>query len=108
MSLRPGGKFAIGMINPVYYLFDAVSLDRNQFQVRHSIPYSDFDLPDEERAATFGDRPIEFGHSLDQLIGQQLQVGFLMRGFYEDGWGDGDRLSQMISLFIATLTSKPD
>ncbi len=46
--LKPGGSLITGWINPVYYLFDAVEMDRNRLRVRHAIPYSDFDLPDEE------------------------------------------------------------
>ncbi|MEM9940382.1 MAG: class I SAM-dependent methyltransferase [Planctomycetota bacterium] len=107
--LKPGGALIIGFINPVYYLFDSVALDQNQFKVRHSIPYSDFDLPEEERERIFGDsRPIEFGHPLSDLIGDQCEAGFQLAGFFEDGWGGNDKLSSMISLFIATRSIKPD
>ena len=106
--LKPGGSIVVGFINPVYYLFDAVKMDRHEFEVRHSIPYCDFDLPQEEREKLIGpERPLEFGHSLGDLLGQQLESGFALTGFYEDGWGDGDRLSSMINLFIATRATKP-
>lgn len=105
--LRKGGSMMVGFINPLYYLFDAAKMHRDEFEVRHSIPYSDLDLSDEERKSLIGpDRPFEFGHSLDQLIGQQLSAGFAMTGFYEDGWGDNDRLSSMINLFVATRVTK--
>ena len=106
--LRPGGKFMTGFINPVYYLFDAAKMDRDELAVRHKIPYSDFDLPAEERERLLGsERPIEFGHSLEQFIGGQCEAGLQLVGFFEDGWGGGDQLSKLISVFAATLAQKP-
>lgn len=106
--LRPGGSLIVGFINPVYYLFDAAQMDRGELVVRHKIPYCDFDLPDEERSRLLGpDRPLEFGHGLDTLIGQQIAAGFSITGFFEDGWGANDKLSSMINVFIATCATKP-
>ena len=105
--LKPGGSMIVGFINPVYYLFDAAKMDRDEFEVRHTIPYCDFDLPDEKREKLIGpNRPIEFGHGLDELIGKQLVAGFSLTGFYEDGWGGNDKLSSLIDLFIATRATK--
>lgn len=107
--LRPGGSLVIGFINPLYYLFDAAKMDRGEFDVRHSIPYRDFDLPDQERENLIGpDRPLEFGHGLSSLIGDQIAAGFELTGFYEDGWGANDKLSSLIDLFIATRATKPE
>jgi SAM-dependent methyltransferase len=105
--LKPGGRFMIGFINPIYYVFDAAEMDRNRLVVRHRIPYSDFDLPAEERARLFGsERPIEFGHSLGQFIGGQCDAGFRLIDFFEDGWGGNDQLSKKIGTFAATLAIK--
>lgn len=105
--LRPGGRLAVGFINPVYYLFDAVEMDRGNLTVRHSIPYSDFDLPPDERISLLGERPLEYGHTLESLIGLQLQSGLRLTGFYEDSWGGTDRLSSLIKVFAATCATKP-
>ena len=105
--VKPGGSLIVGFINPLYYLFDARKMDQGEFQVRHSIPYCDFYLPEEEREALIGpERPLEFGHGLDQLIGMQIEAGFSITGFYEDGWGANDKLSSLINLFIATRATK--
>jgi SAM-dependent methyltransferase len=105
--LKPGGSLISGMINPVYYLFDALKMDRGELVVRHKIPYSDLDLSPQERTKIWGDsRPIEFGHTISDLIGSQLEVGFQLTGFYEDGWSDNDRLSSMIGTFFATRARK--
>jgi SAM-dependent methyltransferase len=106
--LKPGGYLIAGLINPVYYLFDAVKMDRGALVARHRIPYSDFDLSTEERERIWGvNRPAEYGHSLTELIGGQLEAGFQLTAVYEDGWGMNDKLSSMIATFLATRAVKP-
>ena len=105
--LSSGGHFITGVINPLYYIFDAVKMDRGEFHVRHKIPYSDADLGEAQKDVIGEDRPREFGHSLNDLIGAQLQVGFQLIGFYEDGWGGDDKLSSHVSTFFATRCLKP-
>ena len=96
-----------GVINPLYYIFDAAMMDRDEFVVRHRIPYSDADLGEDHRELLGDDRPREFGHSLGDLIGGQLEAGFQMIGFYEDRWGGEDLLSEHINTFLATRCRKP-
>ncbi|QEG21195.1 Sarcosine/dimethylglycine N-methyltransferase [Mariniblastus fucicola] len=104
--LRHGGTFMTGVINPLYYIFDAAKLDRDEFVVRHKIPYSDADLGEEQSELLGDERPREFGHSLSDLIGAQLDAGMQLVGFYEDGWGGSDKLSTHISTFLATRSRK--
>ena len=105
--LKPGGRFITGFINPIYYLFDAAKMDRGKLKARHKIPYSDLQLDAEEREKLIGpDRPLEFGHTLTDLIAGQLDCGFQITGFFEDRWGDEDRLSSMIDVFVATSAVK--
>jgi len=83
-------------------------MDKGKLKARHQIPYSDLQLSEKKRARLIGpERPLEFGHSLVDLIGGQLEAGFQMIGFYEDRWGDDDKLSELIDVFIATLAQKP-
>lgn len=106
--LRQGGELIAGLINPVNYLFDAAALEKGKFVVRHQIPYSDLDLPAAERTETLGpERPIDFGHTLTDLIGGQLDAGFLLTGMFEDRWGGNDPLSNKIDVFLATQAKKP-
>ena len=105
--LKPRGRFITGFINPIYYLFDAKKMDKGKLKVRHQIPYSDLHLDAEERDRLIGpDRPLEFGHTLTDLIAGQLECGFQLTGFFEDRWGDEDRLSSLIDVFIATCAVK--
>ena len=107
--LAPGGRLVAGFINPLWYVFDAAKMDKGKLKARHKIPYSDLQLSEKKRARLIGpERPLEFGHSLADLIGGQLEAGFQMIGFYEDRWGDDDRLSELIDVFIATNAQKPE
>jgi SAM-dependent methyltransferase len=106
--LKPGGSFISGLINPVNYIFDEVQRDQGNLEVRHKIPYSDLDVPDAERAEIWGDeRPVDFGHSMDSMIGGMLRVGFFLTGFYEDRWGGDDQLSEHLDVFFAVKMTKP-
>ena len=106
--LRPGGTLLAGFMNPVYYLFDFFALERGEFRVAHSIPYSDLaSLSDEERAKlTDRDEPLEFGHTLDDQIGGQLDAGFVLTGFFED-IDPSTILGKTIPTFIATRAIRP-
>ena len=106
--LRPGGCLITGFHQPLYYLFDKFEMDDEVLKVVHKIPYSDFDLSEEDRDALLGDvRPVEFSHTLDELVGGQLKTGFQITNFYTDRWGGEDRLSELIDLFMATRAVKP-
>ncbi len=106
--LKRGGELIAGMINPINYLFDARQRDAGKLVARHKIPYSDLDLDEEERAELIGaENPLSFGHTLSDLIGGQTDAGFQVTGFFEDRWGDKDKLSDMIPVFLCTKATKP-
>ncbi|MCB0046504.1 MAG: class I SAM-dependent methyltransferase [Caldilineaceae bacterium] len=105
--LRPGGRIMAGFMNPVFYLFDAKLADRGQYEVRYELPYSDVDsLPPKERDDYIKElSALEFGHTLTDQIGGQLDAGFRLVGFYEDRW-TGQALSEWMEPYIATLAEK--
>ena len=109
--LRAGGLLLAGFANPVLYLFD--DDDRgsdHELTVKHSIPYSDREiLSAEERQRYRRDGlPLEFGHTLEDLIGGQLQAGFMLLDLYEDGHHlDEVAIARHIPTFIATRAVKP-
>ena len=74
----------------------------------HRIPYSDLADMGEEGRARLADRdePLEFGHTLDDLIGGQIAAGFALTGFFED-IDPGTVLADHIPSFIATRAWKP-
>ncbi len=105
--LRPGGRLMAGFCNPIRYLFDFDLLEQDKFEVKYSLPYSDLThLSEAERQRLVDDKqPLEFGHTLDSLIGGQLAAGFVITGFYEDRW-QGQALDQRIATFIVTCAQK--
>ncbi len=106
--LKPGGRFITGFTKPVNYLFDPIAMEeKNILAANRKIPYSDLHLEKIEREQIMGgERPIEFGHSLADLIGGQIAAGLRIIGFYEDRWGGDDLLSEHIDVFAATLATK--
>ena len=107
--LRPGGALLAGFTNPVLYLFDMELAEAGTYQVKYALPYSDLTSPDEATRRRYREEglALEFGHSLQDQIGGQIEAGFLIAGFYEDIHPD-EPLSKYTSLFIATRAIKPN
>jgi SAM-dependent methyltransferase len=110
--LKPGGFILSGMVNPVTYLFDIKLMEQHGIlQVRYCLPYSDVaDLePEEVERLIENSEPVEFSHTLDELLGGQLKAGFVITGFYEDARGaaENDLLSKHMQPFFATRAKKP-
>jgi SAM-dependent methyltransferase len=105
--LRPGGLLLAGYANPIYYMFGTHADEQQAMTVRFSIPYSDLkDMEQEELDLCIEEGiPLEFGHSLTDLIGGQIDVGFAITGFYEDICPDS-HLSKYHPSYIATRAIK--
>jgi SAM-dependent methyltransferase len=105
--LRRDGILLAGFDNAARWLFDDKDALCGTLIVRHAVPYSDLDHhPDR---ATNKDRcPLEFGHTLTDQIGGQIDAGFLITGFMEDRFDPStDPISRFIDTFIATRGVKP-
>ena len=108
--LRPGACLLSGFDNPLVHLFDDAAYERGQLIVANALPYSEAeslsaqDLAQRRREG----RPLEFGHTLDGLIGGQIECGFVITGFYEDRYPqeDHDLLGRYVSTFVATRAYK--
>ena len=85
--LRPGGVLMAGFINPVEFIFDRERIEKKgEFTVKYSLPYSDMGSLSQDglkRLLDEGDA-LEFGHTLTDQIGGQIDAGFVITGFYED------------------------
>jgi SAM-dependent methyltransferase len=109
--LGPDGILLAGFTNPVRYIFDQDRMEAGSLEVRHAIPYSDLvDLAEADRRRIILDKgqPLEFGHTLEDQIGGQLDAGFVITGFYEDRYDDdeADPLSKHLATFAATRAVK--
>lgn len=106
--LSPGGALLAGFCNSVLFMFDAEADERGEVVLRYRLPYSDLaSLSREEldRRVASGE-PLEFGHSLDDQIGGQLEAGLVITGFYEDGF-PGRAIDAWTPTFVATRAVKP-
>lgn len=105
--LRRGGVLLAGFVNPVFFIFDDATMERGEFHVRHTLPYSDLRSLDEAERQRYleSGAPLEFGHTLDDQIGGQIAAGFVITGFLEDKWKEWP-LSNYTPTFIMTRASK--
>jgi len=108
--LKPGGSLLSGFLQPAVFLFDADKSDRGELEVRHPLSYSDVESIGEEERSKYTDnrQPLCFSHTLETLLGGQIEAGFAITGFFEDVFApeSGDALSKYMSTFIATRASK--
>ena len=106
--LVPGGTLIAGFVNPVNYLFAAEPLMRGKFIVANRLPHIEGDvLLESEITPGIPPTPVEYGHTLTDLIGGQTSAGFKICDFFEDRWGGNDPLSNKTAVFIATRAKKP-
>jgi SAM-dependent methyltransferase len=105
--LRPGGILMTGSMNPVHYIFDLYKADEGILEVAHSIPYSDLtSIPKEDLEELIEKGlPVEFGHSLSDLLGGQCDAGFVITDIYEDYMMDSP-LHKYHPSYVATRAVK--
>ena len=105
--LRRGGILMTGFMNPVHYIFDLYKADEGLLEVTNSIPYSDLTSLSKEDLADHLKKglPVEFGHTLTDLIGGQCDAGFVITDLYEDYMLDSP-LHHYHPSYIATRAMK--
>lgn len=106
--LKPGGLFMTGFLNPSVFLFDEMKKEGKEFDIKYSIPFDPIKDYNPKLLSLLlrQKRRISYGHSLSQLIGYQIDVGFEIIRFYED-YGK-DTLNEFMACEIATCARKPN
>lgn len=110
--LQIGGVLLSGFCNPIRFAVEDGRLNNGVLTVRYRVPTSDAEDRGEEVLQTeFVEKleVLEFGHTLEDQIGGQLQAGFVIVGFYEDRCSDQqtDPISAYMDTFVATRALKP-
>jgi hypothetical protein len=77
-----------------------------QLVVRHKVPFTTLELPDDERRRDYSDGPIEYSHSLTEQIGGQLAAGFTLTHFVEAPH-HSDATGPYLPGYIATRAVRP-
>jgi SAM-dependent methyltransferase len=105
--LHPNGSLLAGFGNGILYIFDQAQYASGTLEVKYSLPYSDLaDLPEPElRERLAQGEPVEFGHTLTDLIGGQIEAGFVIAGFYEDV-EPGELMARHMPMNIVTRALK--
>ena len=108
--LKWQGRLIAGFMNPMFFLFDHEDAEASGIlQVKYSLPYSDLtSLADDQREKLLeAGVAFEFGHTLADQIGGQLEAGFMISGLYEDDWDDESTpLNKFGPSYISTLAKK--
>ena len=108
--LRPGGELLAGFVNPVVFMLDLERERAGQAVLKYRTPFSHFDYPDDSELRKLREEgePLDFGHSLQDQIGGQLEAGFQLVSLFEDGWpADRSPLHALMNCYIATRARKP-
>ena len=105
--LRQDGILMSGFMNPVHYIFDLYKADEGSLEVTNSIPYSDLTSLSKAELDDLVEKglPVEFGHSLTDLLGGQCAAGFVITDLYEDYMLDSP-LHNYHPNYIATRATK--
>ena len=105
--LRRGGHLLAGFMHPAFFIFDYEAGDRGELVVRHTLPYSDLEqMPPALLARLQAEQvPLEWGHTLTDQIGGQLDAGLHLVAMYEDYTRDHP-LAKHMPTYIATRSVK--
>ena len=100
-------------MNPSFFLFDHEPASGPESLVaRYRLPYSETQveaLSPERREQLGQGEALEFSHSLETLIGGQLDAGLVIVGFYEDWWDDeATPLNRFSPTSMATRALRPN
>ncbi len=108
--LKKGGRLLSGFMNPMFFLFDHEEAEETGLlQVRYALPFSDLKSLPKEKLDKITEEGLafEFGHTLEDQIGGQIEAGFAICGLYEDDWDEkATPLNKFASMYIATLARK--
>ncbi len=108
--LRKDGRLLSGFFNPAYFLFDHEEAESTGIlKVQYPLPYSDLKSLSKEKLDRIEreEWPYEFGHTLEDQIGGQLEAGLTLCGLYEDDWDEKSTpLNKFSAMYIATLATK--
>ncbi|HEX8336787.1 MAG TPA: class I SAM-dependent methyltransferase [Pyrinomonadaceae bacterium] len=107
--LRRGGLLLAGFLNPALFIFGSEETEGHErLEVRYRLPFSDLEhlAPAERERLLAAGEPFEFGHTLEDQIGGQLDAGFQLTGLYEDRHRRMP-VAEFMPTYVATRALKP-
>jgi SAM-dependent methyltransferase len=103
--LQPGGILLAGMDNEMNFLFD--HREKGPLTVTNALPFNPLKNKNID-VITIAQEGFQFSHTLEELIGGQLDAGFMLTGLYEDMDTDGLLRTYNIPQYIASRAIKPE
>lgn len=109
--LKPSGRLLSSFFNPIVFISERNKQydEQGMIKPRYTMPYSELATLSAEQIAQkqAKQEAFVFGHSLTDLIGGQLKVGFHITGFKED-WQPHPRfvVDNYLPTFLATMAIK--
>jgi len=99
--LKKGGRLLSGLDNGINFI-----TDDDEKEILNSLPFNPLQNPEQKKQLDLHNDGIQFSHTLEEQIGGQLEVGFLLKELYEDTNGEGRLHELHIPTFFATLALK--
>ena len=99
--LKKGGIFLGGFDIGINYIFD-----EEEKEIVNRLPFDPLKNPEQMKQLQDHDAGIQFSHTLEELIGGQLEAGFILTDLYEDYNAEGRLKEFNIPAFIATRAIK--
>lgn len=103
--LRPGGRLLAGFDNGVNFLCE----EDAPLTIANRLPFNPLRMPRErlEEMIRNGEG-VQFGHTMEEQLGGQLSVGFVLKALYEDrDRPGGAEIGNYLPQYMATLATKP-
>ena len=101
--LKNGGRLLSGLCLDTNYIFD----EKEEVAVE-KMPFNPLENQRLMDALDEDDSGVQFSHSIEENIGEQLKAGFILKDIYQDTNGEGRLHELNIASFIATLAIKPE
>jgi len=101
--LKPGGVLLAGLDNGINYIFDD-----EETKLAHSLPFDPVSDPALMEYLVKTDSGVQFSHTIEEQVGGQLKVGFVLTHLFEDVNGEGRLREMNIPTFLATRAVKPE
>ncbi len=106
--MKPQGCFMTGFTNPVLWQMDEEEREKGKLELIYAQPYSDLkSLPANKLQKLYDENEsIIFAHTLEDLLGGQLQAGMVITHLFEDTMGGKQKCDELMSTFMATRAIK--
>ncbi len=99
--LKKGGILLCGLDNGMNFIFDD-----SETTVMYSLPFNPLKDKQMYEDSIKNDWGIQFSHTMEEQIGDQLEAGFMLTHLYEDTNGSGPLHERNIPSFVATRAVK--